>query len=823
PAAPPPPPPAASQPTVPPNPALAERLTSMATSLLRSQELSPALWQYCQALIHGAVRLAPDEPRFSRFLVEAAIRTGDVKTAMEALQIYRRARPDDQAAQVQAIEFYLLGIDGAEQKLRYLRQIIDTHTAPATVRSVAAVKAAQLHAERMEDGAAQRMVDRALELNPLNLEAMRVRLSTRPPQSPEERVALYLRMLRANPVQPALGIGIARELAAVGLPKAAKEWFDQSLDLHGRLGVAPPADVGVDYAAITYLGGDPRGAAVVTDRLLQQNPQDLNAWTMRLILARASGDKDELARAIKQANVAVANYLALIRKASGDEAATTQPIDTPAEVALPDPAVEIQRLAGQDRQDLVRQYVPVLANVAWMKIYFEDNPGAAVPWTRALSAVVPANDVALTRLQGWSYLAAGNADEARVKLSAIAEQDALAQLGMIRLAGGPQAKEQSAVAARLLSRNPSGLMGALLFQALSPAAGARVAPSPQAAAVERLVNEFPKEFLRITDANGAPQFYALRLEPVRGGVAVGEPVLVQVIVTNTGPYPLTLGPDGVIRPDLWLDAQLKGAQPHVFPAEAYNRLAGPLVLEKGDSASAVVRLDQRGLAAVLEQFPNAAFQITAMVMTNPTTLGGNIAMGPGGARAGLSRLMERPGANISNEHVRQRLGIAMQNGTPAEKVRAVETLAKYAPMLARVENEQAKQMAGQAADAVRRSGGDPDPTVAAWSTYLFSALTADKEAVRRMLADPVWLNRMLGIVAVDYTGVPRDALRPLAESDPDEVVRKFAAAASIVKIQTGAATQPAATTQPADGGASPAAAAPPAAAAAAPPAPPAPP
>src|SRR5829696_2575027 len=128
-------------------------------------------------------------------------------------------------------------------------------------------------------------------------------------------------------------------------------------------------------------------------------------------------------------------------------------------------------------------------------------------------------------------------------------------------------------------------------------------PGPTAGKVEKAMAEFPKEWMRIVDQPQA--FYTLRLEPVRAGVQVGEPVLVQATVANAGSFALTLGPDGVIHPDLWLDAMLRGAEQRTFPAEAYERLAGPMVLKPGETASVVVRLDQRGLGAILEQYPNA--------------------------------------------------------------------------------------------------------------------------------------------------------------------------------------------------------------------------
>src|SRR5829696_4999634 len=142
----------------------------------------------------------------------------------------------------------------------------------------------------------------------------------------------------------------------------------------------------------------------------------------------------------------------MIKQAAGDKTATTRPIDAPEDVQLPDPNLEIQRLAEQKRGDLVAQYAPVVAGVAWMQIYFEEKPAAAVPWLRALSSVAPPNDEVLARLQGWSFLVAGNKDEAKVKLSAVSGSDAVAALGLLLMSDDktPQAKDRIAAEGRKL-------------------------------------------------------------------------------------------------------------------------------------------------------------------------------------------------------------------------------------------------------------------------------------------------------------------------------------------------------------------------------------
>src|SRR5437667_6422981 len=66
------------------NPALAERMTyQMAQGLLRARPISATSWSATVALLEGAARLNPDEPRILRMLTEALLREGDVDRALE--------------------------------------------------------------------------------------------------------------------------------------------------------------------------------------------------------------------------------------------------------------------------------------------------------------------------------------------------------------------------------------------------------------------------------------------------------------------------------------------------------------------------------------------------------------------------------------------------------------------------------------------------------------------------------------------------------------------------------------------------------------------
>ena len=194
------------------------------------------MWRYAAGLLEAATRLAPDDSRFADYYLEAVIHTNDRKSISQALAAYRKLEPSDEFAQVQQIEMSLAQMDQQdrtlERKLEYLQAIVaaERQVAPA-VRSVAACRCAQMFAERMDNEQAWKMVNTAFDLNPLNLEALRMKFEQLRVGKPADRIAGELRMMLANPVQPVVSAAIARELAAVGLMNKSLEWFNITGDL----------------------------------------------------------------------------------------------------------------------------------------------------------------------------------------------------------------------------------------------------------------------------------------------------------------------------------------------------------------------------------------------------------------------------------------------------------------------------------------------------------------------------------------------------------------------------------------------------------------
>ena len=87
-----------------------------------------------------------------------------------------------------------------------------------------------------------------------------------------------------------------------------------------------------------------------------------------------------------------------------------------------------------------------------------------------------------------------------------------------------------------------------------------------------------------------------------------------------------------------------------------------------------------------------------------------------------------------------------------------------------------QQLVGWGADLIHLTQNDADPAVHAWGTYLLTVMTGDKKSWESMLEDPLWLTRLLAVVASDTMDVPHDQIKKLADNDPDPIVKKLAAA-----------------------------------------------
>lgn len=833
------------------NAALAERLSEFARQALRQDVVTRATWDQAVALHRATVRLDPREPRYWRLLAEAELAVGNRDEAIAALNSYRAARgrsddaaTEDQFAQAQLIELYLDGQEGLQKKLDYLKTVLTRETISPEVRSHAATLAARLLLERSEREAAE-MAAQALQLNPINPTAARMHYDLVARKgTPPQRLAGLLAMLRANPVQPQAIEEVARTLVAGGLHEPALEWFRQALDIYNEAGVPDVAAFQafvLDYAAELTVAGRNADAAKLLSELMKADPTQPSAWFLRLLMSRG-GDAGEWSRTLEGARAALTERWNRVAQAAanGGQAPAGQQPAAPAPPPAGDPAAVAQQVKQLNNPQLAAAAVSAATDLSWFELYFANQPAAGQKWASAAAALLPADADVVRVLNGWASLLDNQADAARAALSPAAERHPLAALGLARLAagaGGNANAEAGRLAAQAWASHPTGWIGALLWQEMQSRGAKPAIPPDVAAGLQGELQKFPRGWLEIV--RDPLRFYQVRVEPLGGRVAARyrEPMLVRVSLQNVGEQDLSIGEGGVIRPDLWFDAEALGPQPRSFPlGVAFDRIAGPLRLRPGQATSQIVRIDQGKLAEFLTENATPQYQVSVAVVTNPVPRGDTFVPAPAGRRAAMPRRFVRIGFAITTDSARQRAYEEAATGLPASRMRYMELLTVYVPdgrnaggpaaageappAGAGNENKapppratppdylKAVQEIAARYDQIMNDGRDRAPAaVAAWATFLQAAYGAPDrqrpDLIRAMALDARWEARLLAAVALAMTdSMPaeqrKDVAAHLASQDADPVVKLYASAVLELLVRP-PATRPAAT-QPATGG-----------------------
>jgi hypothetical protein len=769
--------PGAGAPTTAPvaSPELADRYASLAQDTLRQKVVLPSHFKEAAALLMAACKLDPNEPRYPRMLFEAMLQIGDSAGALEAIKDYRaidvphlpeQEQPrNDQLAMVNYIDLSARQIQTAEGRFDYYKQILDSR-APEPVKSHAALRAAQVALERGQADLHDSFLAQALRLNPLNLEALRARLAlVEQNGTPVERMGILLSMLKSNPIQPQVTYRVAREVADAGLPEDSILYYAQSADLASRLAQPLGREFALAYASELYLTGKPQllvGTRSIVDQLIKQNSGDVESLLLRWLAERIGADKDALAKTQHELLNASLNRLLTLRQELGATNATTRPIESTDAIALPNLSDDLTTLKQAKFESLRVPYAQAVSDLAWYLVYVANQPAQASQLLPTLKAILSDKDPIVVRIEGWIFMAQGQADQAAVKLKAVADQDVFAQAGTLLLwAKNPAEKDPAMASARkLLQEHPSGLLAVMLFDVMRDL-NVKLLPRDDADALKERIAQFPKEWLRIIDA---PQnFYVISAGMVGGKVLFpyGEPMFARVSIKNISPFDLTVGPEGVIRNDLWFDAQLRGLIQQTVTGAAYERLSQALVIKPGHTISQTVRMDQGQLGQILAGNPGPALTFDGHVRTNPRANGS----GPGGYDVKFGSITERSGFGL-NQNTINALTNTIASGTPSEKIRGIELIAAEANAFrgAAQQNDQTKAIIAGLVDTLQKSANDNTPEVATWAVFLTAVQDPSKRPViiKTLVSDPDPTRRLLGLLLGN--ALPADQQKQLASN-----------------------------------------------------------
>jgi hypothetical protein len=790
--------------------ALAERMETFAHQMLRTADVPPQAWTQSTDLLKAAVKLDPNEPRYARLLADGLLSLDDSDGAITALRAYTKLQRDDQFAEIQLLDLYLAKMQSADQKIAYLRAVLDKEELAPEVRSAAAVRCAQLLAARLQTAEALKMLSSALTLDHLNSAAMRAKYDlTSSTVSRLDRVQQLLNLLMACPADPVIASKLAQQLADAALVNSSVQLYGYANELYGLTGVRPDADFALGAASELMIADRADDATSLIFQYVSAIPDDVNGWLLRATVAKYQAEQNiadktiqaNTADVLRQTSIGLTNCLLKIRaKASADSMATTQPMEAAAAAPLPDLSGDTDLLRKSGRPELADAYIRAVSTLAWYDLYFAHDAAGADPLLNALQNLLGPQDNLVVRLQGWRKYVGGDPVGASTKLVAIQDTDPLAALGLVMIDLDDAHKHDDAVVRgkRLLSGHPSGFIGATIFGALRKADVTLEVP-PNSEGITEAMSSFPSDFLQIVTR---PQsFYIVHAEPTQFTYEFGEPVMVRVMIENIGQYDLAIGGDAALHPDLWGDATLRGLETRTIAGAGFERFGQRLVLPVGQTITTLMRVDDGPLYTLFNQEPRAGLTFNMGIMTNPASVqsagAGQPALGksgPCGYGVQLSRMILRSPVNIATDDEREGLLNQLHDGDGGTKVRVLDILTNCVSAMRRDNTPGAEPVIDKFVAHIKQATTDDSPSVAAWARFCLNLITTgdDQAAViAQMQGDKDhWQSRLMAMLAQSITG-GTGVLPAQLSTDPDPIVREFA----VAMAQRLAASTP--TTQPA--------------------------
>lgn len=695
---------------------IAERLALIADQTAINPNVPVEMLQQSAALLDLARELSPSEVRFARSSVDVLLRLGERDRAIEALGAIRKLDPSDQVTMIQYIDLVSSKMETAEQKVAYLKQVVDARGVAPEVQSHACTQLMDLYYARAEDAEAKDALELALKLNPQNMEGLKAKYRIAKARGIAiERVKALGELLRAAPGDADAMDEMAREADDVGSYDNSGVFRLIAMQIHTSRGVQPSLDDAISYVGTQMLAGNDGAIGQTLMGLLQSLKDDGRIYTFALLYEQMRGERTQEAA---QENVEMSRgvYLAQLAGVSqllNEPDKTEMPATRPA-VPMPNVRADVARLKADDPRNLTMAYAVALTEQLWFDVYWKaaEVDDANI---EALGQLLGETDPIVVRLQGWKLLQAGKAEEARLKLEAAAERDGFAQLGLVfadRALGNAERARETLT--RMIHDRPNGMIAAYVA-GLARSMNVVAEQTAQEQEISDVINGTRSFVAGVLDNPRA--YYLLTAQPSKASYQLGEPMLATVTLLNNGRIPITVCPGGMINPVFVIDAQVRTSPPQGFPATAFAKFTGAVRLKPSQKISQTVRIDRGSLYRFLNTYPTPLFPMNAFVITNPVLDGErSFKAGAAGQQTMLGRVFERRSSPLYTEEFRNKAISQLSNGSPLERTATAELFGYLIePLSQQTDNAEAQSVAKALREALTAQiEVEANPDIKSW-------------------------------------------------------------------------------------------------------------
>ena len=521
--------------------------------------------------------LTPGDADLARLETASAFGTGDPALLEHATARVVALDPSDTVAQLRLISARIGKKQTAGERIAmYDRLLGPRGTAlDPTIRSRLALDAALIHREAGDLDSFLRMLTLATDLDRTNKEAHHLAVSyyaefsDGDPAGLADLLELQLRLMYADPIDPNIHFGIARLLAVEGATVEAQRFYGNGISILSRAGLLEPRHR-VESLALRWLVEGPRVVLDQIDRelrLLRDNARivyerdkqrdlpdrlltppeeaflDPLYEQIRIIAAMDAQDSEALATGLREIDAYARHQFEEVQEAT----------------KLDDQQTRATAFKAFGKSLISLQFMRALANVEHQAL------AAQIPQLPRYIGEAEWNRLKKP-LEAWVALRAGNTERAREILEEIGTPDSIMRVCKAELLAAEGDNVGAAQEFENIMRvDPFIPYGAWARSRAMELTG-RTDPVTEAGRLmRRLVAEVPSAIDTLTSDPSV--LMTLRIVPEQTSFTADERTRLRVELTNTTPWPLSLGPSRTLSSRLLLGVSVDNADQLLAPPQ----------------------------------------------------------------------------------------------------------------------------------------------------------------------------------------------------------------------------------------------------------------
>lgn len=727
------------------------------------------------ALLEAAIRLDDHAVDAYPLLADAYAQLGNAEKSRDALGRHLELEPQQSDVFQRWLEMTLATYDTADQRLALMQSQVQDPTLTPESTSIVFTRMARLHAERGQRGHAVALLDRAVEKNPYNLDAINLQFElAHTDPTPAEEAAFLLNVITIQPMAVNKIWELARLLDDNAQHRSAQFWYQRASMVHARAqaNLPRPLEYDADVVRSLFDSGNYETVVGLAEQINTPPPPPEQPET------------DEDAEGVVV-----------------EEPPANQPATPPFQINLPvlltqadalrllDNADDAQAAVMRAKEEISEKLaegddLAMLLQASWFYMFYEPDPAQAFDLAKKAATIAP-EDPLVRRALGLAYLMQNNVEKSRELLEPMANFDQTAAWGLATIL--LQLDKENDAIARLLDALEMRRTGWAALRIVAQLSELGVEP-PKAeldAELAIAVNGFQPRVLKFQQNPQAVVRLGLYPLPAEE-VEYPHPVSLNFVLSNKGGFDLCMGQGKMFRPEVTLTAQLNipGGEPLLFERFTNAVLARHSLLLAGEEIITERTVQIGELDLYLRQRPQMTSLLAIAAVVDPVMdADGKISPNVGGWIAGPVRV-KRTGFEVTHESL-QDLTLMLQDQNIDQRDSAVRILTglvaeRHLPEDQR--NYPHEAVNAHAITTLLLTVGTRD---GAWQVRSrvaegLSIIPLTEEQISKnlkpMITDPHWLVRLLTIrsIAMQHPERFMPLVAMLATRDQDLLVRQMA-------------------------------------------------